>query len=172
MWGCGCSRVSPLSLAVDGSSNAICSASSDRESSTGRALRRDMDSLRLMIFILSIFNATPPGPTGLRECKGQQPISLVSSSAPSLQPPSSSSSVPLFSQWLHTHCPVNLHCTVKLLQCSLCTFSTVLWAPNDCVCSRGVCSHCYASQVQTLQDKRCRMREQTHRDTEKQNERD
>lgn len=60
---CHCTRslILPLSLAVDGSSNAICSANSDRESSTGRALRRDMDSLRLMIFILSIFSVPPPG---------------------------------------------------------------------------------------------------------------
>lgn len=54
-------RVLPLSLPADGSSKAICSASSDRESSTGRALRKDMDSLRLMIFILSIFSVPPPG---------------------------------------------------------------------------------------------------------------
>lgn len=71
-----CSHLSPLSLAVDGSSKAICSASSDRESSTGRALRRDMDSLRLIIFILSIFSVTPPGPSGLRGKKRKEAPSL------------------------------------------------------------------------------------------------
>lgn len=166
---CACSRVSPLSLAVDGSSRAICSASSDRESSTGRALRRDMDSLRLMIFILSIFETTPPGPTGLRECKGQEPTSWVESSGtPCIPVLTTEASALLAAHWL-----VDRYCTVQCrLQCSLCAFSAILRDPNNCVSSRGLCSHCYGSQEQTLQNKRHRMWERTHRDTENGKERE
>lgn len=153
---CTCSHLSPLSLAADGSSNAICSASSDRESSTGRALRRDMDSLRLIIFILSIFSTTPPGPTGLRERGGDNNQHHHYHHQHHRHPHHhyQGHCSHYNHQQLHPHCPVNLHCTVKLLQCSLGAFSAVLWAPDDCVCSHSVCSHCYVSQVQTLQNKR------------------
>lgn len=144
-------HVSPLSLAVDGSSRAICSASSDRESSTGRALRRDMDSLRLIIFILSIFSPPPLGPTGLRR------RSKTASTS-----------------WLSTFSLMNLATFIIFTvqrNCYSgvpCAFSKVLWAPNYCVCSHTVSSHCYVSQVQTLQNKRQRMRDrQTQRERER-----
>lgn len=166
---CVSSRDSPLSLAAVGSSKAICSASSDRESSTGRALRRDMDSLRLIIFILSIFSAAPQGPTGWGTGRQPHRHHHYPDHQHHLHPHHHNHGhCSHYNHWqIDPHCHVNLHCTVKLLQCSLCAFSTVLWAPSDCVCSHSMCSHCYVSQVQTLQNKRHKMRgRQAQRDTE------
>lgn len=73
----------------------------------------------------------------------------------------------------HMHATLSLyHCAVKPLRCSVCTFSTVLWAPTDSVCSFSLCSHCYVSQEQSLQNQRQRVRQrQTRRGAEKKRER-
>lgn len=159
---CESAHGSPLSLAVDGSSKAICSASSDRESSTGRALRRVMDSRRLIIFILSIFSAATPGPTGLmKESEQEQKrkrerVNHYDYHQKHLKHCNHSHfsfNTTINSQIHTTLLTFSVYSETTAVQ-PLRIFQSSLGSPRDCVCSRSVCSHCYVSPVQTWQDKK------------------